>query len=226
MRFVGKKAITLIAAVLLAGLVAQAGEVITFRTWWGYTGARIELLNSMLRRFEEETGIEVRHEPPAPFANYLEKLVLDTVGGVQTDVVLGSSFWIADMIDSGLLQPLDGYLARTPGLKEDIFPAIWDGVVYRGQVWALPFAGGPQRVTFQNKDTFSARGLQTGEGVVSSWDAFLSHVLRLTQDVNGDGVPDVFGLTTPTRSTPSTDQRSRSFQRRPHRLRVLDSAGH
>ncbi len=179
---------------MLAGPIAQAGAVITFRTWWGYTGTRIELLNGMLRQFEEETGIEVKHESPAALANYLEKLVLDTVEGMQTDVVLGSSFWIADMIDAGLLQPLDGYLTRTPGSKDDVFPAIWDGVVYRGQVWALPFAGGPHRVTFQNKDMFLTRGLQTGEGVVASWDAFLSHVLRLTQDANGDGVPDVFGL--------------------------------
>ena len=61
-------------------------------------------------------------------------------------------------------------------------------------MWALPFAGGPQRVTFQNKDMFLARGLEPGEAAVVSWEAFSKYAQRLTQDLNGDGQPDVFGI--------------------------------
>jgi ABC-type glycerol-3-phosphate transport system substrate-binding protein len=196
-RLRGAKTVLLVGLVMVMvmGLaVVHGSEVISLRTWYGLSGPRIDLLDSMLRQFEQETGIQVEHESPTAFGEYLDKVVLDTVAGMPLDVMLGSSFWIADMIEAGIVSPLDSHLARVSELKDDIFPAIWDGVIYKGQVWALPFAGGPQRVTFQNKDMFAARGLEAGEGAVASWDAFLRHAQHLTQDLDGDGQPDVFGI--------------------------------
>lgn len=179
----------------LSAIGMAAGESIAFRTWWGLTGPRIELLESMLRQFEEETGIQVKYESPAAVSTeYLDRFILDSVTGMPLDVVLTSGVWTADVIDAGLITPLDARLAKTPDLKKDVFPAIWDGVTYKGQVWALPFAGGPQRVTFQNVDMFVDRGLEPGFAAVASWDAFLKYTQRLTQDTDGDGQPDIFGV--------------------------------
>jgi|GEM_PF-3357339 ABC-type glycerol-3-phosphate transport system substrate-binding protein len=172
-----------------------ANESIVFRTWWGVTGPRIELLEGMFRQFDEETGIQVKYESPATnTTQYLDRLIIDSVTGTELDVVLTGGLWTADVIDAGIVRPLDDFLAQVPELKNDIFPAIWEGITYKGQVWALPFAGGPQRVTFQNKDMFLARGLEPGEAAVVSWEAFSKYAQRLTQDLNGDGQPDVFGI--------------------------------
>ncbi|MGI6083429.1 MAG: extracellular solute-binding protein [Limnochordia bacterium] len=189
-------AILVLSMIAVLGVVgAEASEAIVFRTWWGLTGPRIELLDSMLQQFEAETGIQVEYESPATnTTQYLDRLIIDSVTGMDIDVVLTGGMWTADVIDAGIVRPLDDYLARVPELKNDIFPAIWDGVTYQGQVWALPFAGGPQRVTFQNKDMFMARGLEPGEAAVASWESFSKYAQRLTQDLNGDGQPDVFGI--------------------------------
>ena len=96
-----------------------ANESIVFRTWWGVTGPRIELLEGMFRQFDEETGIQVKYESPATnTTQYLDRLIIDSVTGTELDVVLTGGLWTADVIDAGIVRPLDDFLAQVPELKK------------------------------------------------------------------------------------------------------------
>jgi len=45
---------------------------------------------------------------------------------------------LAEMIESGEVVPLDGYLGDADFDKSDFFPNLWNGVSHDGKVWAIP----------------------------------------------------------------------------------------
>src|SRR5690606_7698231 len=117
---------------------------------------------------------------------------VEIAGGVGPDVMMQGA-GIYSMLD--VLMPLTGMMermaSRYPHLR-DVFPAVLDQFTWQGEVYALPYGGNAHALIY-NEHLFDSVGLPYPDPEWT-WDDALAIARRLTQDVTGDGVPDVWGI--------------------------------
>jgi sn-glycerol 3-phosphate transport system substrate-binding protein len=100
---------------------------------------------------------------------------------------------IFDLANSGLIAPLDDYIAASPDAAasvDDYFPAFLENSTYADQIWGIPF----QRsvvLMYYNKDKFAEAGLEAP----TSWDELGTAAAALT-DSNAD--PEQWGIQWPS----------------------------
>lgn len=156
-------------------------------------GVLEELITPFLEDFEQENNINVELVL-LPFAELRSKVLTELATGTgRYDVVLVSELWMGEFGD--LLYDLDPYL-NDPELMnpdydvEDIIPASLAGGQYNGKQVGMPWRDAA-RMLFWNKQLFDEAGLN---GPPETWDQALEMAEELTQDVDGDGTTDIWGI--------------------------------
>ncbi len=86
---------------------------------------------------------------------------------------------------AGLIKPLESVYGNSDILKRFVKPGI-DAQVFEGQNWGIPISVGNHLMLLYNKSLVS-RPPQTTDELIEMGKA-------LTKDLNGDGVPDQYGL--------------------------------
>ncbi len=114
--------------------------------------------------------------------------------GEPCQIFLGRGPAIAQLVDDGVLDPLDDLIDASDSISRDDFHrsrygCVLDSVTYRGKLWGMPLVGDTYSL-FCNKDLFKAAGV---ESYPSTWKETIESAKKLTRDTNGDGQPDVFG---------------------------------
>jgi xylobiose transport system substrate-binding protein len=118
------------------------------------------------------------------------KAVLDTIPGADYQSKLNTIIntpqapdvffnWgggsIAPYVKDGLLLPLDGMIAKDPGLKADFLPAVFNTAVIDGKAYGVPMRGTQPVLLFDNKKVLASAGLS----VPQTWDDLINDVKTL-----------------------------------------------
>ena len=94
-----------------------------------------------------------------------------------------------------MLEPLGPYLARASSSREaDFYPEAIDPFRWQGELMCIP-QNLSSLVVYYNKELFDDAGLPYPEDDWT-WDEFLATAQALTQDIDGDGATDQYGLGT------------------------------
>ncbi len=149
--------------------------------------------SEVAQRFEKERGVKVEVVILPP-AEYDSKIVSMILGGNPPDVIYSAARNIGAFLSAGIVQPLNPFLDRDPDFRlQDFFPTIVNAFTFDGRIYGIP-RGNQPTVVYVNRTALTDAGLGTPP-VDWQWEgAFLDIARRLTRDVNGDGVPDVYGL--------------------------------
>ncbi len=178
-------------AVLVSGSVAQDRRV-SFMVFGD--PAELAAYKSLVAAFEEsqpEIEVELIHIPSA--SDYRQRLGADFAAGDPADVVLINYRRYAPFAARGVLEPLAPYLRRSDVISDsDFFPVATDPFRWRGQLMCIP-QNISSLVVYYNRDLFDAAGLAYPSDDWT-WEEFLATAQALTQDLDGDGVTDQYGL--------------------------------
>lgn len=101
--------------------------------------------------WEQLTGIKI-NVIEVPFPELYSKAVAEHLGGTGAyDVISYSPAWTGDLADSGVLEPLDDYIAKYGAELDDVLPVYKGLMSWKGQNWGL-FDDGDVFVMYYRKD--------------------------------------------------------------------------
>ncbi|MEU3466240.1 extracellular solute-binding protein [Streptomyces sp. NPDC006733] len=118
------------------------------------------------------------------------KVVLDTIPGAdyqtKLQTIINTSHapdvffnWgggsIAPFVKADLLQPLDDFIAKDPGLKANFLPSVFNTAVINGKSYGVPMRGTQPVLLFNNKKVLSENGLTPP----TTWEQLLADVQTL-----------------------------------------------
>lgn len=144
-------------------------------------------------QFTRETGISVDsvNIDCADLGNRLRRAI---AVGTAPDVALAHSRWAAVLADQQFFADLGPYVkADKSPLWDDLRPsatALWRN--YKGQLAGISLSS-TVTAMYYNRRLFAEYGI--AEPTDASWEAVLTDAVKLTRDVSGDGLHDVFGMT-------------------------------
>jgi len=118
------------------------------------------------------------------------KAVLDTIPGADYQAKLQTIInskqapdvffnWgggsIKPFVDAGLLMPLDGFIAKDPGLKSNFLPSVFNTAEVDGKAYGVPMRGTQPVMLFHNKKVLADAGVTPPK----TWDELLTAVKTL-----------------------------------------------
>ncbi|MEX0627827.1 MAG: extracellular solute-binding protein [Cucumibacter sp.] len=184
----------------LYGMAAAAGMLaIGTPAFAQYEGVTVNILTRpgpviaqrMVERaveFTAMTGAEIRVNE-VPFAELFQKLLTDWATGTNSiDVGVFASGWAIEMVDGGLLEPLDSYIANDSKIDiADIAPYFREfNQKIGGQTYLITIDGDFQMLYYR-RDILEQMGLQPPR----NWDEYMAVAAATNgMDLNGDGTGD------------------------------------
>jgi multiple sugar transport system substrate-binding protein len=138
-----------------------------------------------------EIKVELIHIPGQ--SDYRKRLAADLTARTPADVVLINYRRYAPFANLGALTPLDDYLAQSELIsKDDFYAESFDPFIYQGQLMCIP-QNLSSLVIYYNKELFDQANVPY-PAADWTWEDFLATAQTLTQDTNGDGMTDQFGI--------------------------------
>jgi len=159
--------------------MAETKEPVTIvvTTW----DSENQLTNDMVAGFQAEFP-HITVEFQSIVQGYDEKLQIMNAGGDTPDVLL---MWnTPQYVESGIVEPLDEYIARDNYDMDQYYPVTADWAKYKGQTWGLPKDVTP-RAMYYNKGVFDEAGVAYPEDGWT-WAEFTETVKSLTNNKQGD----------------------------------------
>lgn len=184
----------LLFALVASNALAGAQSTVTVTT---YSLARFELMRDHLLPVWQEKypDIDIQLELHTSTADQLNKVMLTMGTEVAHDIIdTAGTLLFSYVVNNGVVD-IAPYLERD-GLVDEWFPHTLDEVRYPfatgGGLYALPYdwVGG---VLIYNKDLFDQVGMAYPDPSWT-WEDLRVAARRLTQDTDGDGVPDIWGF--------------------------------
>ncbi len=185
----------LVALTSATGVLAQSGSG---RISFMVSGDPAELAayQELVTAFEQghpDVDVELIHIPSD--SDYRQRLGVDFAAGDPSDIVLINYRRYAPFAAMGVLEPLSPYLRASDVIaEEDFFPEAIAPFRWRGQLECIP-QNISSLVVYYNKDLFDQADLEYPSDDWT-WAEFLSTAQALTEDVDGDGTTDQYGLGT------------------------------
>jgi len=143
----------------------------------------------LIDQFEAQTGIKIHtiEIPGTQEEEYARSFSLrEPFYDVIWTVPMRSMPTFAQL---GWIIPLDDIVP--PSLKAQFPPAVVRGCTFNGKLYIIPDQyTTPNRILLYRKDLFKKMGLE----LPRDWDELVSIAKKLTQDLNGDGVIDRYGI--------------------------------
>jgi len=101
------------------------------------------------------------------------------------------------MAAQGVLQDITPLISKYNINLNDFFPPVVEAIPYQGHFYAIPAEGKPEML-YYNKQILARNGIAfppTKYGDPSwTWDTLRKIAAKVTQDIDGDGVVDVWGV--------------------------------
>ena len=158
-----------------AGLVgalprrALGAEKITFSAW----AAAVDQVKAHITAFEKETGITVEYTN-APWAQYRETMVTKLAANAPIDIMWVSDAWLAEWVEAGWLQPIDGFKELTR-YNEDAKPFATESLIYKGRQYGLTYYAGFMGFLY-NEEMYRKAGIAAPP---QTWDEVTEHALKV-----------------------------------------------
>ncbi|MCA9858583.1 MAG: sugar ABC transporter substrate-binding protein [Thermomicrobiales bacterium] len=128
-------------------------------------------------------------------SDYYRKIASDFAAGDAPDVYLTNYRQFGQYASAGGLAPIQSYLDNSATIAEsDYYELSLDAFRFgaAGELYCLP-QNISSLVVYYNDDLFEAAGVPVPEDGWS-WDTFVSAAQALTQDTDGDGTIDQYGV--------------------------------
>ncbi len=171
-------------------------EAIELQLMWetGFSGGRLEAVENY-----SETNPDV--DITLVYAEWDEfepKLMAMYAGGVAPDILgTGGSNPHAERFVRGMVIGLNDYMAAETELADDLWPSTVDTYTIRGELIGMPMNTNFPGI-YYNANMFDAAGLDyppvDWEDTSWTWADMIDAAKTLTQDKNGDGKLDEFGV--------------------------------
>jgi len=186
-----------VSAIILSSVlsaVASAKVSITFSLWrdnstWDGTMAVIEEFQT------NHPDIEVNVIAPG---GYDEKLRVMSAAGSAPDVMLSQDEPFQGHIEAGVFMDLTDLVERDKDelaqQLADYWPTQHEVCLYKGRYYGLPGQVGGGVLTYYNQDLFDKKGLVYPDENWT-WNDLIDYGKHLTEDTDGDGNVDTWGLT-------------------------------
>ncbi|MCB8958899.1 MAG: sugar ABC transporter substrate-binding protein [Ardenticatenales bacterium] len=183
---------SLLLLILLTGCGTDDVQVVSFRT--SGDPAEEAAYQTLVDAFHEahpEIRIEFSHIASA--REYRTRLVTDFAAGAAPDISLMNYRRFASFAASGVLEPVGPYLDQSDLISmADFYPVATEAFLWHDELMCLP-QNISSLVVYYNQDLFDAAGVAYPPDRWT-WAEFLETAQALTQDTNGDGQTDQFGL--------------------------------
>lgn len=124
---------------------------------------------------------------------FTKKLAADIAARTPPDLILFNYRRLGPFVIKGALQPVDNYFATSASIKPaDFFPTAIDAFKFKGEQMCVPLNLSQLQI-YYNVDMFKQANVPLP---TKDWtrDDFLAAARTLTQDTNGDGKTDQFGV--------------------------------
>jgi multiple sugar transport system substrate-binding protein len=178
--------------------VAQPKATITY--WNGLTGADGKVMDALIDRFTQETGIRVEQQR-LPWADLYAKLQVAVPAGEGPDLALIHTVEVPHFASDGVLETIDEGTVSAKGFRgDDYLPATWHGGVFQGKRYSLPLDV-PQHLLYLNVKVMKEAGLVGSDGrprVPASRDELVTMAKKIAK---GDTYGFAIGTVNPGRYT-------------------------
>ena len=172
------------------------GSKIILRVGTGDSGEGLTPHQEIISRFEQANpDILVQLEAVAG-TDYYTRLLTQIAAKRPPDIMQIGDDAVPMFVEKGALLPLDDFIKGQDGLDTGIYlPGLADPGKWNGKQYLLPKDYSPLGVYFNKKifDQFKVPYPQDGW----TWDDLLATAQALTQDTDGDGKTDVWGIQLP-----------------------------
>ncbi|MFQ5595336.1 MAG: ABC transporter substrate-binding protein [Anaerolineae bacterium] len=122
-----------------------------------------------------------------------DKLLTAIAGNAAPDVAQIDQFWSSELAQAGAIVRMEDFIDADPGIdKADILDKAWETATYSGDIWSMPFSLS-NIALYYNKALFEQAGLDP-EKPPATWEELVEVGQALTQDTDGDGAVDQWGL--------------------------------
>lgn len=111
-------------------------------------------MEKTIKRFEDETGIEVELLSEA-YDNMHNKIMTMVAGGSQLDIISLDTVWPAEFADSNLILPLDDYL--DDNFADQFVDIAWNQLRYDSKQYGIP-TGNDAKWLFYNTEVLEKAG--------------------------------------------------------------------
>ncbi|CAA9557304.1 MAG: hypothetical protein AVDCRST_MAG49-2202 [uncultured Thermomicrobiales bacterium] len=159
---------------------AQAPKV----TWMSNQRHDRAVKEALFAQFKEQSGIEVEMQIFAD--EYKDQLKLAFEAGNAPDIFNMNQ--PRQEVEAGWAQPLDEYLAATPGLKESFLPGAFvpNRGIWNGQTHGLPMYAQTMRL-YYNRGIFERAGLDPNTPP-TTWTQMREMSKTISDELKGEGV--------------------------------------
>ncbi len=166
---------------------AQPKATITY--WNGLTGADGKVMDEMIDRFTQDTGIRVEQQR-LPWPEMYAKLQVSVPAGEGPDLALIHTVEVPHFASDGVLEAIDDATLGGKGFRApDYLPATWQGGTFQGKRYSLPLDV-PQHLLYLNVKVMKDAGLAGADGkpkVPASRDELVTMAKKMSRD-------DAFGF--------------------------------
>ena len=196
-----KLVVLAIAVLSLAGCSGgNASDTVTIRFWHSFVSNTRPALDKLIERFEaEHPGIKVDAQYVPTGDGLVRKLVASVQGGNAPDISWVHADFLGKLVQSDAIYKMRDFTGGPNGLTEeemnDFLPGLLDAASWRDTLYALPMEATLLALLY-NKDHFREAGLDPNRPP-QTWDELREYALKLTSDVNGDGMVDRYGFYVP-----------------------------
>lgn len=178
---------------LLAGcqFPAHPEGPLTLTLWHGINPPENrEVFQELLDRFNQtHRDVQVEAFYVGQSDQQIPKILTAIVGEQPPDLLWQVPQLTGPLVDLEAIIPLEGWLDRSP-LKAQIVPSLFESMELNGHLYSVPFATNNAAI-FYRPSLFQQAGI---EGVPKTWADFRGVAEKLTQDLDGDGRTDRYGL--------------------------------
>jgi multiple sugar transport system substrate-binding protein len=167
---------------------ASAPDVTLKLSGWAGNPTEQRLLQQVLQQFEaSHPGIRVKFEAIAD--QYMDVIKTRLIGNAAPDVFYLEAFEAPFLLDKGVLEPLDSYIAPDFDLA-DFEPQLLNRFRWKQQLYGLP-KDYSTLALFYNQQAFVDAGIDQPP---RTWNDLVTIAKQLTRDRNQDGKPEQYGF--------------------------------
>jgi multiple sugar transport system substrate-binding protein len=161
---------------------AQPKATITY--WNGLTGADGKVMDELIDRFTQETGIKLEQQRML-WPDLYAKLQVSVPAGEGPDLALIHTVEVPHFASDGVLDTIDDATLGGKGFRgEDYLPATWQGGTFQGKRYSLPLDV-PQHLLYLNVKVMKEAGLAGADGkprVPGSRDELVSMAKKIVKE--------------------------------------------
>jgi len=168
--------LTLVILTMVASPIALAKTSLRVQLILG-AGAIKYIKENVVPEFEEKYDATVEIET-VNWDNRMEKLLITTAGGVPPDIFMSGAEHVLELVDAGLVAPLDKEFSVWADHK-DFLPPTFGSSQWEGRSYGVPLYTGP-RVWWYRTDMFENAGLNPN-APPRNWADLLTAAKRLTR---------------------------------------------